>query len=117
MLNLLFPTAMAQEATNAAAQPNPLMSMAPFLIIFIIFYFLMIRPQKKKMQKEAEMVSALKEGDKIYTKSGILGTIAGGTEKIVNLEIASGVKIKILRSEIGGLEAKVLNTEEKKEKK
>lgn len=114
MFDFLISNAMAQEAGKAAAQPNPLVSMAPFILIFVVFYFLMIRPQKKKMQQEQEMLKKLDKGDEIYTKSGILGTITGSTDKLLTVEIAEGVKIKILRGEIAGLASKILGKAEEK---
>ncbi|MBT3585509.1 MAG: preprotein translocase subunit YajC [Halobacteriovoraceae bacterium] len=117
MLDLIFSPAMAQ-ATDAAGQPNPIMSFAPFIIIFFIFYFLMIKPQKKKLQEEQAMMSALGKGDEIYTKSGLLGTVHGITEKVITLEVSEGVKLKVLRSQIGGMAKKIFEkTEEKKDKK
>ena len=92
--------ALAQATTPQ--QPNPLVSLLPFAIIFFIFYFLMIRPQKKRLQAEKALLNSLAKGDEIYTKSGILGTIVGMTEKIVTLEVSEGSKIKILREQIGG---------------
>ena len=60
------------------------------------------------------MVSALTKGDEIYTKSGILGTIVGITEKIITLEIAEGVKMKVLKSQVGGQSSKLFEKKEKK---
>jgi len=113
-MNFLFANAYAQEAAGAAGQqPNAMAQFAPFVIIFIIFYFLMIRPQKKKLQEEQAMLNSLAKGDEIFTKSGIIGTIHGLTEKVMTLEIEGGVKLKMLRSQAGG-KANVI-FEEKKE--
>jgi preprotein translocase subunit YajC len=98
---MFFSEAIAQATTPAATQ-SPLMSMIPFVLIFFVMYFFMIRPQKKKMQEEQNFLSKLSNGEEVYTKSGMLGTIAGITEKIVTLEIADGVKMKVLKSHIGG---------------
>ena len=120
MFNFLISSAHAEAATDAAnatgATPNPLMNFVPFIFIFIIFYFLMIRPQKKKLEQEQSMINALGKGDEIYTKSGILGTIIGLSEKVATIEIADGVKIKIMRGQIGGQAKDVLETK-KEEKK
>ena len=120
MLDLFFSSAMAQEATTAAAgagqQPNPMMSFMPFVFIFIIFYFLMIKPQKKKLQEEAALLSNLSKGDEIFTKSGILGTIQGLTDKVITLEVADGIKFKVLRSQVGGLAKKIFEKPEEKKK-
>lgn len=97
--DLFFSTAHAQDA---AAQPNAFMQFAPLIVIFFIFYFLMIRPQKKRLEEEKKMMDALTKGDEIFTKSGMIGTITGLTEKIITLEVSEGVKIKVLRSQVGG---------------
>ena len=101
MFDFILSPALAQAAT-APQQPNPLVSLLPFAVIFFIFYFLMIRPQKKRLQAEQVLLKSLAKGDEIYTKSGILGTIVAMTEKIITLEISEGAKIKILRDQIGG---------------
>lgn len=98
-MNFLINNAYAQDA---AAQPNAMAQFAPFVIIFIIFYFLMIRPQKKKLQEEQAMLNSLQKGDEIFTKSGIIGKIYGLTDKIITLEVEDGNKIKMLRSQAGG---------------
>lgn len=115
MFDFIFPSAYAQTA--AAGQPNPLMSLVPFVFIFIIFYFLMIRPQKKRMQQEQQMLKALSKGDEIFTKSGLLGTIYGMTDRIVILEVAEGIRIKVLRSEIAGQAKKIFEAEQKDQEK
>lgn len=114
MLNLLISSAYAQDATSAAAQQPAWMGMAPFVIIFMIFYFLMIRPQKKKLEEEQDMLKALTKGDEIFTKSGIIGTIVGMTDKIVTLEVSDGMKFKVLRSSIAGLSSTLFKKQEEK---
>lgn len=109
----LIPMALGQNAENLQ-QPNPLVSLAPFAIIFVIFYFLMIKPQKKKLQEEQAMLSALTKGDEVYTKSGLLGKIVGITEKVITLEVNDGVKLKVLRGHIGGMSQKLFEKKEKK---
>jgi len=124
MLDLFIPfaSALADEATTAAAPAaqNPLTGFLPFIVIFFIFYFLMIRPQKKKFQEEQSMLKALTKGDEVYTKSGLLGIISGMTDRVVTLEVSDGVKIKVLREQVGGKAAKLFeekNTKDKKEDK
>ncbi|MBF0314185.1 MAG: preprotein translocase subunit YajC [Oligoflexia bacterium] len=97
--------------TGAAASPSPLTSLIPFAVIFLVFYFLLIRPQKKKAQQEEAMLAALTKGDEIFTRAGIIGTIIGLTDKIATIEVADGVRIKILRGQIGGHAKKVLEPE------
>ena len=95
------------QAANEAQQPNALMSLVPFAVIFFIFYFLMIRPQKKKLQEERAMLGGLSKGDEVYTKSGLLGRIVGMSEKVITLEVTDGVSLKVLRGHIGGMSQKL----------
>ena len=103
MLDLILSSAQAQDAAaNPAMNQNPMMQFLPFILVFGIFYFLMIKPQRKKLEQEQAMLNALTKGDEVYTKAGLLGTIVGLTEKIVTLEVASGVKLKVVRSQVAG---------------
>lgn len=115
MLDLFISPAFA-EGANTAAQQNPFASFFPFIIIFTIFYFLMIRPQKKKLDEEKALLAGLAKGDEIYTKSGIIGTISGLTDKIITLEVADGMKMKVLKSHVGGLAKKLFEKSEEKKK-
>ena len=74
-----------------------LQSLLPFLLMFVVFYFFMIRPQQSKIKKEKEFESALKVGDKIITKSGIHGKISELAETTIVIETMSG-KLKMERS-------------------
>ncbi|MBA4133738.1 MAG: preprotein translocase subunit YajC [Flavobacterium sp.] len=76
-----------------------LTSFLPFLLMFVVIYFFMIRPQQKKLKQEKEFEAALKVGDKIITKSGFHGKIAELAETTVVIETMSG-KLKIERSAI-----------------
>ena len=115
--NVVMTSAYAEGAPAAAPAQNPLFSFLPFIVVFFIFYFLMIRPQKKKLQEEQSMLNALAKGDEVFTKSGLLGTIAGMSEKIVTLEVDAGVKLKVLRGHIAGKSNKVLEDDASKTKK
>lgn len=108
MLNLLFSVAHAQDAVPAPGPQGSFMSFMPLIVIFFIFYFLMIRPQKKKMEEEQKYLSELKKGDEVYTKSGLLGSIYGLTDKVVTLELAEGVRVKVLRAYIAGSSKELL---------
>lgn len=90
------------EVASTAAQPSILETIFPFLIIFVIFFFLVIRPQAKKAKDHTGFLANLKKGDKILTSSGIYGTIEGLTDKFADVSIANNVRIKILRSQIAG---------------
>ncbi len=73
----------------------------------------MIRPQKKKLEDEAKFNSALKKGDEVYMKSGMIGTIYGLTDRIVTLEVSEGTKMKFLRSQVGGATKNIFKTDSK----
>lgn len=90
----------APAPVAAATQPGMGSMLIPMAAMFAVVYFLMIRPQQKKMKEQQNMLSQLKQGDEVITTSGILGTIRGQTEKVITLEIADDVKIKILKSQI-----------------
>jgi preprotein translocase subunit YajC len=84
----------------APPQPGGVAMLLPMVGVFAVFYFLMIRPQQKRMKEQQTMIAALKQGDEVVTTSGILGTIHGVAEKVVTLEVSRDVKIKILKSQI-----------------
>ncbi len=97
--------AQAQEAVQSAApgvqkQPGALEMMLPFVFVFAIFYFLVIRPQVKRQKSHQKFITDLKKGDEIITSSGILGTIKGLTDKFVTLEVSDGVSIRVLRTQV-----------------
>ncbi len=98
---------------NEGSKQNPIVQMVPVILIFFIFYFLMIRPQKKQMDEEKEMLEKLEKGTEVFTKSGIIGTVVGITDKVVTLEVSKDVKVKILKSQVGGPSSKVFEKKEK----
>jgi preprotein translocase subunit YajC len=106
MFDLFMSNAMAQAAQGAPAQ-SPFVSFIPFVLIFLVMYFLMIRPQKKRMQEEQTFLSKLSHGDEVFTKSGILGKITGIADKVVTLEVENGAKMKVLKTHIGGSSAQL----------
>ena len=101
-------------ATPAFAQAAPasgggLAGFVPLILIFIIMYFLMIRPQQKKIKEHRAMVEALRKGDQIVTQGGIIGKVTKvGAEDDLEVEIASGVKVKVVRHTV----SQVLNKTE-----
>lgn len=98
---LVSSAAMAQTAAPATGeQPSMLMSLVPFVFIFAVMYFLVIRPQGKKQREHLKFVSELKRGEEVLTTSGILGRIEGITDQFVTLEVSDGVRIKFLRTQI-----------------
>lgn len=109
--DLFIASAQAQGAPGAGQ--SPLMSMIPIVLVFGVMYFFMIRPQKKKFQEEQNFLSKLGQGEEVLTKSGILGKVVGITEKLVTLEVADGVKMKVLKTHLAGPSKAVLNPEKK----
>ena len=79
------------------------MQFIPLVIIVVIFYFLLIRPQQKQMKERKLMIDALKSGDKILTNGGIVGVVTGLNGDELEVEIAKGVKVTIVRSAVAGL--------------
>lgn len=78
-------------------------TMVPLILIFVIFYFLLIMPQRKKQRAHQEMMRNVKKGDKIITSGGVYATINRVKQNYVEVEIASGVTIRIQRSSISNL--------------
>ncbi len=102
ILLLALPSIAIAQAAPPSQQPSFLVQAFPFIAMLFIFYFLMIRPQMKKQKAQQELLAALKKGDEVLTSGGIFGTIEGLTDKFVTLEIADGVSIRILRTQIMG---------------
>ncbi|MDD3288106.1 MAG: preprotein translocase subunit YajC [Alphaproteobacteria bacterium] len=110
MLNisdLFIGTAWAQEATQQstmAASGDALMKFMPLFLIFAVFYFLLIRPQQKKLDEQTAMLKALKKGDKVITAGGVIGTIHKVEgEEYLQVEVADGIRLKVVRSTVSGL--------------
>lgn len=89
-------------AQDAASEGAGLGSLLPLVMIFAIFYFLIIRPQSKKIKQHTEMVKSLKKGDRVITAGGIEGVISKIDEEsaLAEVEIAEGVIVKVVRSTI-----------------
>ena len=97
---MLISSAFAQDATGGAF--GTAMNFLPLILIFVVFYFLLIRPQQQKQKEMREMLSALKRGDRVVTGGGILGTVQrvreGSNE--VEVEIAPNTRVTVLRDTI-----------------
>ena len=96
---MLISPAYAQAAAAPAA--GGLEAFLPLILIFVVFYFLLIRPQQKKAKQHRDMLQALRRGDRVVTGGGIIGTVSkleGDTE--VTVEIADNVKVRVLRGTI-----------------
>lgn len=81
-------------------------TLVPLVVIFAIFYFLMIRPQQKQQKKHREMLAAIKKGDSVVTRGGIIGTVYGLADNVITLEVAENVRIKVSRDAVSGVQTK-----------
>jgi len=91
----------APAGRQVAPQGNFLTALVPFLLVFVIFYLLIIMPQRKKQKKHMEMVENLRPGSRIITTGGIYGTVMGVQKDRIELKVAANVKIDITKSAIG----------------
>ena len=92
--------AYAMAPTQGGSQPGGFAAFVPLILMFVIFYFLLIRPQQKKAKEHQDMVSNLKKGDKVVTSGGIHGKIVRVDDTEVQLEIAEKINIKVTRANI-----------------
>lgn len=80
------------------------LALGPLVIMFVIFYFLLIRPQQKRQKTLKEMINNLKRGDKVVTTGGLYGTVVGLEDSCIQLKIADQVKVKVSRGAISGMQ-------------
>ena len=90
----------AGAAAPAASPPGTFAMLVPFVAMFAVMYFLMIRPQQKKMKEQQALLSSIQSGDDVVTTSGILGKVKNVDEKIVTIEIDRNVELRMLKSQI-----------------
>ena len=83
---------------------NPMLQLAPLLLIFVLFYVLMIAPMRKRQKAVQQMIENLKKGDRVITNGGLFGEVAAIAGTTVVLKIADNVKVKVAKSAITGLE-------------
>ena len=100
-MDLFVTTAWAQDA--GAASGSAWMQLLPLVLIFVVFYFLLIRPQTKRAKEHREMVGKLASGDEVVTTGGVLGRITEVGDNFLALEIAEGVTIKVQRFQVAQL--------------
>ncbi|HXE21858.1 MAG TPA: preprotein translocase subunit YajC [Rhodoferax sp.] len=94
--------AFAETATAAGGgdMMSSLTSMAPLVLMFVVLYFVMIRPQMKKQKDQRNMLAALSKGDEVATSGGMLGKITKLGDSLLSVEIASGVEVQVQRSAV-----------------
>ncbi|WP_296444840.1 preprotein translocase subunit YajC [Rhodoferax sp. UBA5149] len=100
---MFISSAFAQTAPAAAAggdMQSSIMSMLPLVLMFVVLYFVMIRPQMKKTKEHRAMIDALAKGDEVATAGGMLGKVTKLGDSYVTLEVATGVELQVQRSAV-----------------
>ncbi len=92
------------QAAPAQPQQNMFITIMPLIFIFVIFYFLLIRPQQKKAKDHAKLVESIKTGDQVVTNAGIHGVVANVKEKTLIIKIADNVKVEFDRAAVAAVE-------------
>ena len=111
---MFFSQAMAQTADGAGPPGGGLMQLIPFVLMFVVFYFLLIRPQQQAQKRHREMVANVKKGDMVVTAGGILGKVirAGEGDEIV-VEIADGVNATVVKQTLTDVKSRTQPNEKK----
>lgn len=100
-MEFLISSAWAQAAP--AAESSSLMSFLPLILIFVVFYFLLIRPQSKRTKEHKSMVQSLAKGDEVVTNGGLLGKITRVGDNFLELQVAEGVVVKVQKQSVASL--------------
>ena len=95
--------ALGQGASGGGGQGSSFGAFIPLILMFVIFYFLLIRPQQKKAKMHKQMLSAIKKGDKVVSSGGLHGVVTGLADDVVTIEIAPKVRVKISRGSVSGI--------------
>ncbi len=88
------------QAPAAAADGGSLMSLLPLVLMFVVLYFIMIRPQMKRQKEHKAMVDALAKGDEVVVAGGLIGRVAKLGESMLNVEVANGVELQVQRAAV-----------------
>ena len=91
------------QAAPGAGGPGPLVTILPFILIFVIMYFMVIRPQQKKSREHQDMLRKLKRNDEVMTSGGIYGKVIDLKETVVTVEVAPNVRIRVHRPQIAAV--------------
>ncbi len=101
---LFFPVALAFAANGGGGSSSPgmagFLNIAPLILLFVVFYFLLIRPQQKKAKEHGEMLKRIQKGDNVITSGGIHGRVTSVAEDAVTVEIAENVRVKVSKEAI-----------------
>ena len=104
-MSFFISNALAEGPAGAAGAPpdGGLMGFIPLILIFVLFYFLLIRPQAKRAKEHKQMVEALSKGDEVVTNGGVLARINEVGDSFITIEIADGVEVQVQRNAIASL--------------
>lgn len=94
------------QAAPAEGAPNPLLQFAPFILMFVAMWFLLIAPQRKKQKEHQKLINSLATGDEVLTSGGIYGTVTNVKPDRIIVKIAEGTKIEIARSYVQSVQKK-----------
>lgn len=95
---MLESPAFAQAAGAPAAGPGFLIQVAPLILIFVVFYFLLIRPQQKRMKEHRALIDAVKKGDVVITAGGLIGKVTKVDDAEVEVEVAANVRVRVVKA-------------------
>lgn len=93
-------------ATAGGGMGGLMIQLLPFILIFVVFYFLLIRPQQQRVKKHREMVESLRRGDEVVTSGGLIGKITRVADNELTVELAQGVRVKVVRHTISEVRAR-----------
>ncbi|SHG95610.1 preprotein translocase subunit YajC [Hydrocarboniphaga daqingensis] len=99
MLDFIFSPAFAQAAAPATP-PNALVQFAPLVVLFVLFYFLLIRPQMKRSKEQRQMIEKIAKGDELVLAGGLAGKVVNIGELYLTVEVADGVNVKVQKSAV-----------------
>jgi preprotein translocase subunit YajC len=88
---------------GAAAGPSPIVSLMPIALMFVVLYFLLIRPQQKRAREHQTMIDNLKRNDEIVTSGGLYGRVQAIADKILTVEIAPNVRVRVDRAQVASV--------------
>jgi len=98
--------AFAQTGGAASSSSSLIIQFAPILLIFVIMYFLILRPQRTKAKQHQEMVANVRRGDTVVTSGGLIGKVAKVEDSEIQVELAEGVRVRVVRGTIAEVRAK-----------
>ncbi|HJV07985.1 preprotein translocase subunit YajC [Paludibacterium denitrificans] len=89
-------------AANTGVAGFDVMSFLPMVVIFVLFWFLLVRPQQKRMKEHQKMLNEIQKGDKVATQGGLIGRVTKISDQVLTLEIANNVEVQVQRSAVSG---------------